>query len=118
MLKRPKLMRFYNELFEQEFSGQIENQELVNEAIVENRSEIEDEVDLKELIDHTTDPNYNEDLKNFLIWQQRTYLIWFFLTSILIPGFITNLFAMIHSFMEFYILGYCVCFMPTIAFEY
>ena len=90
MLKRPKLMRFYNELFEQEFSGQIENQELVNEAIVENRSEIEDEVDLKELIDHTTDPNYNEDLKNFLIWQQRTYLIWFFLTSILIPGFITK----------------------------
>lgn len=90
MLKRPKLMRFYNELFEQEFSGQIENQELVNEAIVENRSEIEDEVDLKELIDPTTDPNYNEDLKNFLIWQQRTYLIWFFLTSILIPGFITK----------------------------
>lgn len=51
-------MRFYNELFEQEFSEQrIENQGLENEAIVEHENPTEDEIDLKELIDHTTDPN-------------------------------------------------------------
>ncbi|RCK54502.1 Acyl-CoA desaturase [Candida viswanathii] len=86
LLKRPKLMRFYNEIFEQEFSGQIENQGLENEAVVEN----EDEIDLKELLDQNSSRSYSEEFKCFFGWQQRTYMIWFFLTTILIPALVTK----------------------------
>ncbi|KAL6452764.1 OLE1 Acyl-CoA desaturase [Candida maltosa Xu316] len=80
LIKKPKLMRFYNEIFEQEQAdGKLENEVFATD---ENHSEYETEVLSK--------PEYTENTKKLLIWQQQTYLLWFFVTTIVLPALITK----------------------------
>ena len=84
LLKKPKLTKFYLDFLEQEFPEHAENQKVQNEIVLDK--EIETEYNGEDIMRQ----NYDESLRNLLMWQQRTYLFWFFVTTILIPALITK----------------------------
>lgn len=84
LLKKPKLTKFYLDFLEQEFPEHAENQKVQNEIVLDK--EIETEYNGEDIMRQ----NYDESLRNLLMWQQRTYLFWFFVTIILIPALITK----------------------------
>ncbi|KAI5965300.1 OLE2 [Candida pseudojiufengensis] len=88
IIKSPKVVKFYNEFIEQEFPQNFDSKE--NQTIEKEQSEIFGLTDEFDLDEEDIEDNYNENLKNLLNWQQRTYLIWFFITTIIIPGLITK----------------------------
>ncbi|CAI5758103.1 unnamed protein product [Candida verbasci] len=61
LLKKPKIDKFYKDFIESEFPL--------------NSLDLSDD---------------EQNLNHFLLWQQKTYLIWFFITSIILPALITK----------------------------
>lgn len=84
LLKKPKLVTFYDEFIEQEFPEHPQGRaKIENEIILENEFEYTaDDVD--------RNAYYDENIRDLLLWQQSTYLFWFFITTIIIPGIVTR----------------------------
>ncbi|KAG7663146.1 OLE2 [[Candida] subhashii] len=87
LLRKPKLMTFYQEFIEQEFpqDQQREPNIIKNEIVLENEESIEfDGGDIDRNNDY-----YHDNIKDLLIWQEATYFIWFSVTTFVIPVIIT-----------------------------
>ncbi|KAI5952343.1 OLE2 [Candida jiufengensis] len=93
IIKSPKILKFYDDFIEQEFPQKIDEKLREERKIEKEQSEIfglRDEFDLDDKEEEESEDNYNEHLKKLLNWQQNTYLLWFFITTIIIPGLITK----------------------------
>ncbi|CAK9439579.1 uncharacterized protein LODBEIA_P36790 [Lodderomyces beijingensis] len=103
LLKKPKITRFYDEFIEHEFPMKqspvdvVENKEdSTDNEVVELMPQLDDgndngrDNDNEYSPDDTTSENYDESLRTLLIWQEKSYLYWFAITTFLIPAVITR----------------------------
>lgn len=100
LLKKPRAVKFYNEFIEQEFPQSIDEARLSQDIKLDKeqreafglRDEFDnDSGDEEEEIEFKD--SYDENMRNLLNWQERTYIIWFAVTTIFIPVLVTRLFC-------------------------
>ncbi|KAI3403486.2 OLE2 [Candida oxycetoniae] len=102
LLRKPKVTKFYTDFLEQEFplnKGGQEQQKLGSEEKGDGSSIRNEVVGLNADFDQDNEfaaeedicqEEYNESLKSLLAWQQRTYVFWFVITTLLIPVLVTR----------------------------
>ncbi|KAK6199915.1 uncharacterized protein RJT21DRAFT_37628 [Scheffersomyces amazonensis] len=106
LIKKPKIVTFYQEFMEQEFPT---SQKIVNEI-----GQNSDEYNRNEVFE------YDIGLIDFLNWQDKSYFANFLLTTILIPGLITVYFcddSLIHGIIYPGILRMFLCQQSLLATE-
>ncbi|KAG5419167.1 OLE2 [Candida metapsilosis] len=98
LLRKPRAVQFFNEFIEQEFPRNIDDG--VPQEIKLDKEQIEaiglrDEFDVTEEDEGELEfkDSYDEKMRDLLNWQQKTYLFWFAVTTLLIPVVITKLFC-------------------------
>lgn len=98
LLRKPRAVQFFNEFIEQEFPQNIDDG--VPQEINLDKEQIEaiglrDEFDVNEEDEGELEfkDSYDEKMRDLLNWQQKTYLFWFAVTTLLIPVVITKLFC-------------------------
>lgn len=103
LLKKPRAVKFFNDFIEQEFPQNIDEARLSQDIKLDKEQreafglrdefdndsgkedEEDDEVEFKD--------TYDEYMRDLLNWQEKTYLLWFTVTTIIIPIVLTKLFC-------------------------
>lgn len=83
LIRKPKIVRFYEEFVEQEFPKTIQARSIVNEV---NNPHAED-IEFEEA--ETVRSEYNNTIQSLILLQEKYYHLFFYLTTFIIPILVT-----------------------------
>lgn len=88
LIRKPKIVTFYDEFLEQEFPSSAKSRDLVNEIKKIHGESGQDNFEYEE--EELSRQHYETEVQTVVLWQERYYSLIFFITTFFIPVVVTT----------------------------